>query len=191
MSYPLTDFFRKVVEKLSPDGVFAIMLALIVCGFSAVMIQVAKGKSGKPCIVFAIVCSAGFTVFSAIILIAETSFTAFAFYFAFSTALISVLTLIISLATEKHNDYSEQKELVRYIDGEIKKQDALSEEKSPEPSVLDDVNTPSDAQLDFTHVKNVIGRLDCYDLSASDRTRIEDLKNLLFYAEKYGVKIKN
>ncbi|MDY6367269.1 MAG: hypothetical protein SPL13_01965 [Clostridia bacterium] len=196
MNYPITDFFKKMVITLSPDGFFVIVAGLILCGFFAAVITAIKVKNNGVSVFFAVVSAAASTVFSAIILLAEASFIAFSFYFAALTAETVVFTLIIRVIENKKGDYEEEKNLVKYIDGEIKKESATALERVKESEFSDqtpeikkctpqssDEHVKETTQIDFTHVKNVIERLSHYDVNPTEKKRIEDLKDVLLYAE--------
>lgn len=193
MKSSLAEFFKNTVESVSPDGFFAITSALILCGFiAAVVVAVKTNASRSVCVVFSLLCASIITVFSAIILVAEVPVQVFAFYFAVFAALSSVSAIVLSLVASKSKDAREEKELVRYIDGKIKDQAISSPptikcERNFDEEASEKQDYPKDGLIDFTHVKNVISRLNVYDVSLAERRQIEELKEVLYSAEKEGV----
>ncbi len=100
----------------------------------------------------------------------------------------------MSFACERVKD---AKELVRQIDREISSQGVESTAISVEnvkPKQADKVTKialsqkieekPKKNELDFSHVKNILERLDYYSLSTGDKKTVNDLENSLTLAEK-------
>lgn len=206
MSYPVIDFIKRIIAAVSADGLFIAEIATLFfcfCALSAVAYKKVGNKS-QICLYYGVFSAAAITLFSALFLIAEISFTAFAFYFAVAAQEAAVLLLPLKIFSEKNKERKEEKELIRYIDGEIKKESAEMESgcgdnaavlrKSETERKTAEIikcegqreNPPENDGINFSHVKSVIERLEYFDLTAADKKQIETLKDNLNSAENFG-----
>ena len=119
----------------------------------------------------------------------------------FFTCLI-FFAVAFCLPVRKKKLKKEEKELVSFIDKQIKMQgvqtlkpekQTFREVEEKKPSFQDEIITkaPNEIQkqekvkdtLDFSHVKNVIERLNYFPLSVADRRQVKDLEGVLIDAE--------
>ena len=121
-----------------------------------------------------------------------------------SVALV-YLIFIFSVKQRKAKTKKEHKSFIKYIDDEIKRTSFLDEEK-PLPNaclnnMLEEENTSLNntatvsskknsedsekkkTDIDFTHVKNVLSRLEYYPLSSMDKKQVKELENAILLAE--------
>lgn len=111
-----------------------------------------------------------------------TDIKAIIFYTAsalFLTAIISVVYL--SFYPKKEED----QDLIELIDREIEKEELPP--FSVEKIRVQEEKKQDRAEVDFTHVKNVIERLDYYNLSATEKKQVKNLKETVYLAENEGV----
>jgi len=191
------DFNETIVKALGADVFFYIAVGLILLFFlfSVVMVKV----FGKPIV------KRAYIIFSVSVTLAEAGLlipcgTADITY-ALITAAFSVF-LYIPLYYLKQKTVkvkNGQREFIRYIDGEIKKERELNKNKEKNDfertAYGDDYQIdrlrpqkekPVEADVDFSHVKNVLSRLSYYDLSPADKKQIRTLKETVAYAENFG-----
>ena len=132
----------------------------------------------------------------------------------FISAFSCLLFIPVAMAKPNNKDSVEAKELARFIDKNIygnntnkdgvsyDKKDCLQEEnvfiEKEDANLYDnefsvrelnekkrrDLTTAKDFELDFQHVKNVISRLDYYDLKDCDKRQVKELENALLLAER-------
>ena len=188
MDYPVINFVKKICGFLSGDGPFFCAAFLVFICFIVFALSLYYGKRNNAlfsCGCFAVVSACFITAFSAVSLIAEVPIENFAFYFAALTVETVVLALFTKLIAEGKAVKKEEKELVKYID------DRINEERKSrdieERIVASEQKSPPQSEIDFTHVKNVIGRLNDFDLTVADRKQIDKLKEVLYAAENFGV----
>lgn len=191
MNYPVIDFFTKGVKFVSADGVFLSAAVFIVLLFAVFLMLTLKGKlkqNNAACVFFSVAALSTITVMSALFLIAETPLYIFAFYLAVLTAETVVLLLPLKVVSDKKSDKAEEKALIKYIDGEIKKENLKkAKDYGYETIKCQDVNKKSyPEEINFSHVKSVIDRLEYFDLSPADKKQIDNLKSELYFAENDG-----
>ncbi len=110
--------------------------------------------------------------------------------FSFIALLFCPLLLI------KKDNYKEQKSLIKSIDenilGNLKEDNAqlkndLSQETRQEIlSVKAPKEKDESLEVDFSHVKNIISRLDYFSLSGADKKAVSNLENTIILAEQKG-----
>ena len=192
MDYPVISFIKTAIKTISADGLFLVSLGGVAVLFAAFYVSVLskKNQSGFAFTYFSFTAAAFITLICAIYLIAEPPFHVFAFYFAVPTAETVIFSLLIKAASEKKDDRSEEKELIKYIDGEIDKGGVIPEKKGASTSgtiKCEPVSAPKISdELNFSHVKSVLDRLEYFDLSPTDKKQVEALKDAMFSAERQG-----
>ena len=120
--------------------------------------------------------------------------------------------IIFSIRVRKKVDKG-QKELINYIDSQVRKANSINFEDVPHKRAVHDTEsclmcekgllessvkshlsklgaekceqakTDKTADLDFSHVKSVIAKLSYFNLSQNDRKQIKDLENIILLAE--------
>ncbi|MBO4251919.1 MAG: hypothetical protein J5911_04595 [Clostridia bacterium] len=110
----------------------------------------------------------------------------------FGTALFIPLFFIRVKRAEEKSEDDPRREFVRYLDDSIRrgdrinafdKQDNSAARSADAPMKVQSVQKEMRADLDFSHVKSVLQRLQPATLSYSDRKQIRDLELLLYEAE--------
>lgn len=192
MYYPIIDFLKDALANFSTDMFFLSSVGIIVLLFALFLIFALKIYNARSfsCAYFSITAAAFITAVCAVYLVVETPFQVFAFYFSITAAETVFFTLLLKFATTRKMDRSEEKELIKYIDKEIEKSGA--KDKKPDEEINETIKckTPADNppknELNFSHVKSVLERLDYFDLSPADKKQAELLKDALFSAERQG-----
>lgn len=101
------------------------------------------------------------------------------------TAFIFLFALPINCFSKKEKNNENGKEFVKFIDKKIAEQ----EQRVPlttnpiEQKVLEDKAETIDG-LNLSHVKNILKRLDYFDLSQADRRQVRELETAIFQAER-------
>lgn len=191
MDYPVINFVKKVCGVLSGDGPFIFAFSLVFVCFTVFALSLSYGKRKSAwfsCGCFAVISACFITAFSAVSLIIALPIENFAFYFATLAVETVVLVLFIKLIAERREIKKEEKELVKYIDERIngEKKERVIEERI----VASERTSSPPSEINFTHVKNVIGRLKDFDLSPSDQKQIDKLKEVLYAAENFGITVE-
>lgn len=100
-----------------------------------------------------------------------------------------VLCLIVLLLPQKTVETSkEEKEFVKLIDDEIKKQDSIPTLKPVLEKIMvkprEAVTREKTDEMDYSHVKNILERLEFYPLTQADKKQVRELEVSLLEAEK-------
>ena len=100
-----------------------------------------------------------------------------------------VLCLIFLLLPQKTVETSkEEKEFVKLIDDEIKKQDSIPTLKPVLEKIMvkprEAVTREKTDEMDYSHVKNILERLEFYPLTQADKKQVRELEVSLLEAEK-------
>lgn len=102
-------------------------------------------------------------------------------------AVICLLAIPIKCVEKKAKKQEESKEFIKFIDQKIKEQD-----QEPIPIFNIENVKPIEKEksetidgLNLSHVKNILKRLDYFDLSQADRRQVRDLETTVFQAERY------
>ena len=130
-----------------------------------------------------------FLVFSAVVIFLESAILLKkgSEYLIYATISLSLLSFIPLLFIRVKSGKKKQVELARYIDDKIRK---ASEDQEKQPTILKCQPEPPKVQkseVNFSHVKNVIERLNYYALSPFDRKQVNDLSTFLTEAERVGI----
>lgn len=194
-------FFSYVDKNLGGAGVFLISVAVIfILAVVAVLLAIFKSNFDLKKRSWFFLCSLAVILFEYALSFYIENSQGFTF---FSAAVFLVFSIpVISI---KKKDNAKAKELVRLLDQKILKANDM-------PKAFDEVEEPIDeveeqkqvikpnkstainlakkekvagAELDFTHVKNVMARLDYYGLSPSEKKLVENLKESIVAAENY------
>ncbi|MBQ9485300.1 MAG: hypothetical protein IJU83_00515 [Clostridia bacterium] len=115
----------------------------------------------------------------------------------------TVLSLPLLFVPVKSSDGKKERELARFIDDKIKEADSRERADSRESGYVfptekarrdvceikaepqqKDTRADGTEELDFSHVKNVLQRLELSSLTTSDRKQIRDLETALYVAER-------
>ncbi len=118
----------------------------------------------------------------------------------FFTIGISVCLLsIILFLPQKHVKITQpQRNLARFISNSIKeqKQDTLANDFPKESKVFSSpiikaepksVPTSNKSEIEFSHVKSVLNKLEYYPLKEQDKKQAKDLENAIYFAEQNGL----
>ncbi len=186
---------REFLSSADPSLIFIVACAvtLVVTVIECVLAKLGKLNRAKIFVHLTFLGGLSFILLSLFLInanlisVTEKSFMLIAF------AGLSLLSFIpIKLIGNKILIKGEQIDLARLIDGEYRRSLSKSEPKdNTEPEKL----TPSHAEvvketvkpeeeIDFTHVKNVIERLNYYDLGASDKRVVSELTYNVSLAER-------
>ena len=174
---------EKFISGLDRFLVFSIATAVVLTVF-LINLLLAFFRSGystkKRC---------SYLVLSAVVVLVENAFllNRNSEYLVYTTLSFSLLLFIPLLLIRVKTGRKKQVELARYIDDKIKSANSVKEE---EPIVLKcqpTMQKPSKMEINFTHVRNVIERLNYYALSPFDRKQVNDLNCLLTEAERVGI----
>lgn len=102
-------------------------------------------------------------------------------------AVICLLAIPIKCVEKKAKKQEESKEFIKFIDQKIKEQN-----QEPIPIFNIENVKPIEKEksetidgLNLSHVKNILKRLDYFDLSQADRRQVRDLETTVFQAERY------
>ena len=123
-------------------------------------------------------------------------------YSVINLAFSILFSMPVYLIRERKKDES-AKTFARYIDGVVKEQnenlflenkvknDEQSEfieqlDDEPLNCVKNDKSKKVKTDIDFSHVKNVMKRLDFYELSPNEKKVVKELENAIFTAENQG-----
>ena len=99
---------------------------------------------------------------------------------------ICLLAIPIKCVGKKTKKQDESKEFIKFIDQKIAEQDQkpiLNEIKNVKP--IEKENSETIDGLNLSHVKNILKRLDYFDLSQGDRRQVRDLETAVFQAERH------
>lgn len=185
----IIDVSLKVSLYLGQDGIFILYASLIAVTFlvNLPLSLFVSGYSIKKrvwqplvCLFFTITCFA-------ICNLAE--------YGNFIPLLISALTIlslipIFTIKTKTFKVTEKQRDLVKFIDKEIKLATDSQNSAPYQKALIREVDNKeksrssvTDFQLDFQHVKSVISRLDYFGLKECDKKQVKELENALHIAE--------
>ena len=203
-------FFYGFISVLSLDGIFLILCGVVF--FSGVLSTILgryinaytlkKRLWYVAVVVFSVLCCCSFCI------IAQSGY-ALPF---FISALSCLFFIPVAFVKPKNKDYVKARELAKFIDkniyGDNTIKDVLDENverlqdrdefiandhvfydndfkvKEQKEKKNKDLSTAKDFELDFQHVKNVISRLDYYELKDSDKRQVKELENALLSAER-------
>ena len=101
-------------------------------------------------------------------------------------AVICLLAIPIKCVEKKTKKQDESKEFIKFIDQKIAEQDQkpiLNEIENVKP--IEKENSETIDGLNLSHVKNILKRLDYFDLSQGDRRQVRDLETAVFQAERH------
>lgn len=183
------NFIIYIKNTLGLNGICAICLAITGVIFIILLIvSLVKRKCViKNCVIFAFWI---FTAWQIIKIFDQTESFLSSGMLAIGGLCLIFLALPYSL---KNKASKEQVELAKFFDRCASKSQNYSEDEQREefPSKVDVIKTavmPEEQQtqmseLDFSHVKNVLARLEYYSLTPNDKKQVKDLENALFEAE--------
>lgn len=191
MDYPVVEFLIKTARAFSTDALFLCAVIFILFLFAVFFIRAAKGKTPSgviACVYFSVTALSSVVLTGAVCVLVQTSFYVFTFYLSVLISETAVLLLPFQAVSVDKTDRAAEKELIKYIDGEIKKEsDETRPENFREKIKCEEIKTPPQTDgLDFSHVKSVIERLEYFDLTPADKKQIETLKSELYVAEREG-----
>ena len=199
----LIDFPEKLFFKIGIVPISLGALALLIIGFLAVLlISLIKSGYGVKKRLWFVALSVGVTalVYTATSLLGQGKG-----WFLLVFSLSALLCVPVFILPEKRVKFEEShRSFVRYIDGQIKRQEEQIQTPSTtlckectenlrvekEPTERKDLK---DFELDFLHVKSVIQRLEYYGLSQADKKLVKDLEQAICLAENgdYSIQVKN
>lgn len=185
----ITEFLNSVFSAVGSEmvflfGVVAVFTAFIVCLFISIF---KTGYGLKKRIWYLIIVAVFCTLIKMRANFSGEDFTPILLFLGFT--LFIPLYFIRVKSEDDAKDDASRREFVRFLDGKIKQDDSINtvnvapvREKS---EVLKAEPKPREvsAGIDFSHVKNVLQRLEPTMLSYADRRQIHDLELLLYEAE--------
>jgi hypothetical protein len=200
----IIDSLKSVYLTLTGEGVFlaccAIIFIAFIINFMLVLFAKNYDKKKRAWFYFLVLTVAYLHLSTS--LLAEGNIGYNALIISFSLPLVGV-SLAMKGCGEKVK--REQLELARYLDEKVKEEDffvdfnkandsasknLLSEEKQDLPikpsnvkKLLED-KQEKESGLDFSHVKNVLSRLDYFSLSPADKRQVKELEVTLAEAER-------
>ena len=176
----------KVVSNFSvyvgEDAVFIILSGLILAGFVAdLMLSIFKNNYILVKRLWFVYYSIGVS-WLAFMLSVTSSYCHFLLGFGLCEGLILIIPLMM-IRVKKPLVTEEAKSFINFIDNEIERssEEAILEEKPTKP-----IKQGKGAGVDFSHVKNVIKKLENFDLIPSDKKEIRELEGVLYQAENSG-----
>lgn len=105
------------------------------------------------------------------------------FYSALGGVISLILSIIFCLIEKKEKD----QELVNLIDREIEKKEPFCVVKK---KVIEEKEEPV-KEVDFLHVKNVLDRLEYFNLTQTEKKQVKNLKESVYIAEREGITKEN
>lgn len=214
MNYILYSFISGLINALTLDGVFFITFGIsLILITTFIILRIIKKdlKKNFICLLYYITVFPLAVLFSAVALTAEVPFNVFVFYISLLLTMDVLAIVPIILYKENKDKENEQitvkkeeKELIDFIDQEIEKQNVskidepnIPLQKSNVKPIIDSVisvkekderkNGAVENEINFSHVESVIERLNCFDLSPTDRRQIENLKDEVSFVKKAGL----
>ncbi len=200
-------FFRSFIKDVGTDGIFYIFLGGVfllfaVCFLISLLSRRVRGKSVKRA--YLILSISLLLLESGIIFLSHVDAGGIAFHILFNTALILILYLFLSLLPENFaKARKSEKTLIEDIDRhlsapqkqeeqtfvQLKKEKKVESVKTVcEPFCEREENQKENCDgIDFTHVKNILSRLEYYNLSSTDQKQVGELKASVYRAENFGV----
>ncbi|MBO5068596.1 MAG: hypothetical protein J6C62_09420 [Clostridia bacterium] len=172
------NFFSGIDKTLGGIGVFLISLSVLTGVFISLLI-ILLTRCYENRVRFC------FTLLLLFVPIAERSIEEFLTggkYFLFTFAFFLIYSAILWLIPDKKIKISKkQKELARFLDDcakgcSVKNDD--EEEKALESikTVCEEERVKYDNDLDFSHVKNILSRMEYYNLTPNDKRQVKDLE---------------
>ncbi len=101
-------------------------------------------------------------------------------------AIICLLAIPIKCVGKKPKKQDESKEFIKFIDQKIAEQDQkpiINKIENEKP--IEKENSETVDGLNLSHVKNILNRLDYFDLSQADRRQVRELETAVFQAERH------
>lgn len=190
-------FFESLGMGLKAGGIFLLFNGLTALNSIILIFLRLCGKAGKRSF-FALVGFSAFCLFFSCALlfaspkITATEITVCIFATLAVYALISVPVIVVFICEKGANtsDNEQAYQFVRKIDDQIKAQESV--ETPPiytSTQILrcvEEKEKERRSQIDFSHVRSIIDRLNEYELSSNDRHAVRELEIALFDAEKRG-----
>ena len=200
-------YFRSFIKSVGTDGAFyiflgGISLSFIVCFFIALLSRRVRGKTVKK--VYILISISLLLLETGIIFLSHVDAGGIIFHILLSTAIILVYYLFLSLLPENFlKTRKSERKLIEDIDkhintsnleiqtpcirgGDHKKIESIKITNEP----FFEMEKPSKEVcegVDFTHVKNILSRLEFYNLSPTDQKQVGELKASMYRAENFGV----
>lgn len=188
------DFFTRAFNALGSSGIFLISVSLLTVAYIYLILRaLLTSQYGMKRRIWFFPLALGICVMNFACLTASSML-------ALLVVAISLFYIAGTFAVPNREGKikREQRELVRFIDEQIKsvvippKYESNIPQNTPQREVVEQIKeteTPpkkedaSKYSLDFQHVRSVITRLDAYGLSPSDKKQVRDLETALSLAE--------
>ena len=205
-------FFRSFIKDVGTDGTFYIFLGGVfvifsVCFFISLLSRRIRGKSIKRA--YLILSISLLLLETGIIFLSHVDAGGIIFHILFNTAIILLFYLFLSMLPENFARVRKgEKTLIKDIDRHISAPEVINEQRLREkPPIqfsrekkVESIKTVSEPfceideppikdsdGIDFTHVKNILSRLEYYNLSPTDQKQVGELKASVYRAENFGV----
>jgi hypothetical protein len=181
--------FNGIIKFLKAGGEdFLVLISASLLLFYALVLFilcVAKKKNVtfKVYVIFPLVVTA---LLSATTLLEGKNLTKVLFLAVLHIAFMLILYLPTFCFHKKRSLKKEEKELIDFIDREISKNLAKDKEIEVKNTcfIESEKEREREKEIDFTHVKNVIKRLEFYPLTAQEKKQVKELEKLIFISEK-------
>ena len=101
-------------------------------------------------------------------------------------AIICLLAIPIKCVGKKPKKQDESKEFIKFIDEKIAEQEKkpiINDMEIVEP--IEEEKSETVDGLNLSHVKNILNRLDYFNLSQADRRQVRELETVVFQAERH------
>ena len=180
----IENIFEKIIERLGENAVGIIVLTLIAVLFVLFLLLKRHTRSceNKETVLFLL-----------------ASFSVIFFYrfvlnffgkseneFSILSALVCVLAIPIKCVRGKSKKIDGSKEFIKFIDKKIAEQDQKSIANKLEiESPIEKSQGETVDGLNLSHVKNILKRLDYFDLTQADRRQVRELETAVFQAEMH------
>ncbi len=171
-------FFDGIDKTLGSFGVFLISLSVLTGIFiTLLIILLVKGCENRVRCCFTLV-----LLFVPVTERAMEEFLTGGKCFLFTVAFFLVYSSILLLIPDKKIKISKkQKEFVRFLDDcakgySVKKDDIEEKPCESIKTVYEQENVKYDDDLDFSHVKNILSRMEYYNLTPNDKRQVKDLE---------------
>lgn len=209
MSGEFLGFLKTFCSKLGFDGIFYIFCGIetvvfTVCFIILSLSRKVRKKDLKIC--FILSSAINFSTMQGLFSLQKEYITEVLFFTFFSVALILLFYLLVLLKKDKFckpkkeeraliKKLGERAEQEKFVYVEQKEKPFICEEKPKGDFSLEEekeyADTPQlkekECELDFSHVKNILKRLEYYNLSSLDTKQVSELKSALYQAETCGV----
>lgn len=178
----------------NPQCAFAASLIILIISFTVFALLLRKGIADKKSLKYFFISSAALTLFQTACSVPEKNdFVLPTALFVIVCALFAALGLIKAKKTESESDkQAENEEDDLPLFSEVKTPSVIPEaiKRFAEENSSVQKRETADKDVDFSHVKSVVDKLERFNLSAADKRAINALKINVMTAESCGMNNK-